>query len=62
MAGRSAPRLVLAANRLPITVKVSAGGRVTLAESVGGVATGLLPLLQRSDARWVGWPAPFLRS
>ena len=56
MAGPSAPRLVLAANRLPVTVRVSAGGRITLAESVGGVATGLLPLLKDAKVRWVGWP------
>jgi trehalose 6-phosphate synthase/phosphatase len=56
VAGRNAPRLVLAANRLPVTVRVAAGGKVTLAESVGGVATGLLPLLESAQVRWVGWP------
>ncbi|HEX5818814.1 MAG TPA: trehalose-6-phosphate synthase, partial [Gemmatimonadales bacterium] len=56
MAGPSAPRLVLAANRLPVTVRVSTVGKVTLAESVGGVATGLLPLLKDRQVRWVGWP------
>ena len=56
MAGRSAPRLVVAANRLPITIKVAGTGKVTLTASVGGVATGLLPLLTGREARWVGWP------
>jgi trehalose 6-phosphate synthase/phosphatase len=56
VAGRSAPRLVLAANRLPVTVRVSTAGKVSLAESVGGVATGLLPLLKDRQVRWVGWP------
>jgi trehalose 6-phosphate synthase/phosphatase len=56
VAGRSAPRLVIAANRLPVTVRVSTGGRITLADSVGGVATGLLPLLAQPEHRWLGWP------
>ncbi|HEX5633723.1 MAG TPA: trehalose-6-phosphate synthase, partial [Gemmatimonadales bacterium] len=56
MPGRDAVRLLIAANRLPVTVRVSAEGRGSLVESVGGVATGLQGLMRRADVRWVGWP------
>jgi trehalose 6-phosphate synthase/phosphatase len=56
VAGRDAGRLLIAANRLPVTIKVDAAGRAALVTSMGGVATGLQDLMKRSDARWVGWP------
>jgi len=54
------PRLIVVANRLPVTAVVK-GGKLTLQQSVGGLVSGLGAYL---DARkraqrpfaWVGWP------
>jgi trehalose 6-phosphate synthase/phosphatase len=47
-------RLVIVANRLPVTVRVD-GGDVTVAPSAGGLATGLLGVHERSRSLWIGW-------
>jgi trehalose 6-phosphate synthase/phosphatase len=49
--------LVVVSNRLPVTVRQVPEG-VTLAESVGGVATGLRGLQESSGGVWIGWPGP----
>jgi trehalose 6-phosphate synthase/phosphatase len=51
----SNPRLVIVSNRLPVTVR-AAGCGVQLARSSGGLATGLQPYHEGTDALWVGWP------
>ena len=48
-------RLLLASNRLPITVRVD-GNHVQLQPSTGGLATGLRGLHQPGNGLWVGWP------
>lgn len=47
----------MVSNRLPVTIRQTAGG-VTLAESIGGVATGLRGLQESSGGVWIGWPGP----
>ncbi len=47
-------RLVLVANRLPMTLSVGADG-VRVSPSGGGLATGLAGVHERSDSVWVGW-------
>ena len=47
-------RLLIVANRLPITVKVSETG-VEVQRSTGGLATGLQGPHEQSDGLWIGW-------
>src|SRR5919112_594045 len=47
-------RVLIVANRLPITVKVTDGG-VDVQRSAGGLATGLLRPHEQSGGLWVGW-------
>ncbi|HOA74209.1 MAG TPA: bifunctional alpha,alpha-trehalose-phosphate synthase (UDP-forming)/trehalose-phosphatase [Phycisphaerae bacterium] len=48
-------RLLLASNRLPVTVKLERG-RVSVKPSPGGLATGLWGPHQKGDGLWFGWP------
>ncbi|HEX6617912.1 MAG TPA: bifunctional alpha,alpha-trehalose-phosphate synthase (UDP-forming)/trehalose-phosphatase [Gemmatimonadales bacterium] len=48
------PRLLIVANRLPITVSVT-DGRVEVVRSMGGLATGLMRPHEQSDGLWIGW-------
>ena len=47
-------RLVVVANRLPLTLKRTGDGWAA-EPSVGGLATALRPLLERSEGLWIGW-------
>jgi trehalose 6-phosphate synthase/phosphatase len=48
-------RLLIVANRLPVTVSVQEG-RAAVCKSVGGLATGLQGPHERSGGLWIGWP------
>ena len=48
-------RLLIVANRLPVTARATAAG-IDLAPSSGGLATGLRPWHEHSGALWIGWP------
>src|SRR3954452_531941 len=48
------PRVLIVANRLPITVKASEAG-VEVQKSSGGLATGLLRPHEQSGGLWIGW-------
>jgi trehalose 6-phosphate synthase/phosphatase len=47
-------RVLIVANRLPVTVKVAESG-VEVQRSSGGVATGLLRPHEQSGGLWIGW-------
>ncbi|HUF35098.1 MAG TPA: bifunctional alpha,alpha-trehalose-phosphate synthase (UDP-forming)/trehalose-phosphatase [Gemmatimonadales bacterium] len=47
-------RLLIVANRLPVTVQVR-DGEVEVERSPGGLATGLLRPHEQSDGLWIGW-------
>ena len=47
-------RVLIVANRLPITVKATDGG-VDVQRSTGGLATGLLRPHEQSGGLWIGW-------
>ncbi|MBF6600003.1 MAG: bifunctional alpha,alpha-trehalose-phosphate synthase (UDP-forming)/trehalose-phosphatase [Dehalococcoidia bacterium] len=49
-------RLILVANRLPITVRLDDDGHFVAEPSSGGLATGLWGPHQRSGGLWIGWP------
>ena len=49
-------RLLLVANRLPLTARLNDDGHVTVERSAGGLATGLWGPHQRSGGVWIGWP------
>ena len=53
-------RLIIASNRLPVTVKQDRG-EVIVSSSAGGLATGLRALHQKSGSIWVGWPGDVSR-
>ncbi|HSN97326.1 MAG TPA: bifunctional alpha,alpha-trehalose-phosphate synthase (UDP-forming)/trehalose-phosphatase [Candidatus Nanopelagicales bacterium] len=53
-------RLLIVSNRLPVTVKHD-GGRVSVAQSSGGLATGLKGPHERSGGLWIGWPGDVSR-
>jgi trehalose 6-phosphate synthase/phosphatase len=48
-------RLVLVANRLPVSVDLSEGN-VNIQPSSGGLATGMRGLAKAEQTSWVGWP------
>src|SRR4051812_29877459 len=48
------PRVLIVANRLPITVKANEAG-VDVQKSSGGLATGLLRPHEQSGGLWIGW-------
>ena len=48
------PAILLIANRLPFTVRETPDG-VTVVPSAGGLAVGMRPLHESSDAVWIGW-------
>ena len=50
-------RVLLVSNRLPVTVRDSAGG-VEVVPSDGGLASGLRGYYQSASATWIGWPGP----
>ncbi|HEX3274134.1 MAG TPA: trehalose-6-phosphate synthase, partial [Gemmatimonadales bacterium] len=47
-------RLLIVANRLPITVTAVEGG-VEVQRSTGGLATGLMRPHENADGLWIGW-------
>jgi trehalose 6-phosphate synthase/phosphatase len=49
-----APRVVIVANRLPVTVRVD-GEDVHVQASSGGLATGLRGVHQQAGGAWIGW-------
>ncbi len=51
----SGARLIIASNRLPLTIHSTAQG-VHLTPSSGGLATGLRPWHERTGGLWFGWP------
>jgi len=48
-------KLIIVSNRLPVTVK-QCEGVVQIAQSVGGLATGLASFYAERDCEWIGWP------
>src|SRR5215210_2149449 len=48
------PRVLIVANRLPITVRASPAC-VEVRKSSGGLATGLLRPHEQSGGLWIGW-------
>ena len=48
------PRVLIVANRLPVTVQVTDAG-VDVHKSSGGLATGLLRPHEQSGGLWIGW-------
>ena len=48
------PRVLIVANRLPVTVKATDNG-VEVQKSSGGLATGLLRPHEQSGGLWIGW-------
>ena len=53
-------RLIIVANRLPITAQVGRG-EVSFTPSVGGLATGLRQAGDGIDTLWIGWPGELPR-
>lgn len=49
-------RLLIVANRLPITIKQNEHGEYAFMPSSGGLATGLRGLSQITQFQWFGWP------
>lgn len=52
---RADARLLIASNRLPMTV-TNDGVGLMMRPSVGGLATGLQRVHERSNGKWIGWP------
>jgi trehalose 6-phosphate synthase/phosphatase len=48
-------RLLIVANRLPVSVRPTEGG-VEVERSPGGLATGLSRPHEQSGGLWIGWP------
>jgi trehalose 6-phosphate synthase/phosphatase len=48
-------RLVVVSNRLPVSLKHTAG-TWSAERSSGGLATAMDPILKKSEGMWIGWP------
>jgi trehalose 6-phosphate synthase/phosphatase len=48
-------RLILVANRLPVSLDLS-DGQVKVQDSAGGLATGMRGLSKQEKTSWIGWP------
>ena len=59
MVSRTA-RLLVVANRLPVSVRAHQDG-VRVGRASGGLATGLRSWQEQSSAVWVGWPGDVSR-
>ena len=53
--GLAMSRLILVANRLPVSLDLS-DGQVKVQDSAGGLATGMRGLSKEERTSWVGWP------
>ena len=49
-------RVILVANRLPVTIGRSRNDGQSLTMSSGGLVAGLSPLHEESDGLWLGYP------
>ena len=49
-------RLIVVANRLPITIKRNGGNGFDLSISSGGLVSGLQGLTKSTKFEWFGWP------
>lgn len=49
-------RLIIVANRLPITVKRTEDGAYDLIPSSGGLVSGLAGMMKTKEFQWYGWP------
>lgn len=48
-------RVIIASNRLPVSVK-KVDGKLEFSQSTGGVATGLASYANNPNNAWIGWP------
>ncbi len=48
-------RFLIVSNRLPVSIQID-DDKINLNPSVGGLATGLRPIHEKYDSRWIGWP------
>ena len=53
-----APRLIIASNRLPFTIKPNGAG-IDLQPTSGGLAAALAAVHQRDGNVWIGWPGEY---
>lgn len=51
-----AGRILLAANRIPVTIKRAEDGSYKFSLSSGGLVTGLSGLKKSTEFQWYGWP------
>lgn len=49
-------RLLVVANRLPVTLKPLGNGEYDFQGSSGGLAAGLQGLCGKAEFQWFGWP------
>lgn len=49
-------RVLIVANRLPVSIATEADGRPLLASSPGGLASGLSSVHRDGESLWIGWP------
>lgn len=52
----SNPRLIVVANRLPVTVKRSQDGNLEYSTSAGGLVSGMSGMSHKLSSQWYGWP------
>lgn len=49
-------RLIIASNRLPVTINIDENDKVDITPSVGGLATGMKSIYKDYESKWFGWP------
>ena len=53
---RSASKLLIVSNRLPVTIRQDDDGEIAIDRSAGGLATALARAHTEEDSVWIGWP------
>ena len=49
-------RIVMVSNRLPISLYKDEQNAIQVKQGAGGLVTALVPLLNRRNGLWIGWP------
>jgi len=56
MTSKTAQRLLIVSNRLPLRVVKEREGTWRLERGSGGLVTALAPVLRNRGGAWIGWP------
>lgn len=50
-------RTIIISNRLPVSISIGEDDKISISESIGGLATGLKSVHAEENSLWIGWSA-----